>query len=72
MPQNILETIVELCEQGLAVGYNRKLSDVKSLASKNVNILTQILHEYISQNEEDPTYRKHRLRGAKRMLGYKE
>jgi len=63
--QNILETIVELCEQGLTVGYNRKLLDIKQLASRNVNILTQILHDYISQNDEDPRFQKRKIRAKK-------
>jgi hypothetical protein len=67
---NILEKIVELCESKYISDAKTKeqLRSIKELASQNVNILTQILDDYIRQNEEDPTYRKNRLKGAKRML----
>ena len=70
---NILEEIVELCESRYTSDYktNRQLAAIKSLASRNVNILTQILADYIQQNAGDPVYRKNRLKGAKRMLGEK-
>ena len=67
---NILEKIVELCESRYTsdLKTNAQLSEIKRLAKQNVNILTQILHDYIEQNQEDPLYRKNRLKGAKRML----
>jgi hypothetical protein len=70
MMQNVFEKIVELCESRYSsdLRTNAQLSEIKKLAKRNVNILTQILDDYIRQNEEDPTYRKNRLKGAKRML----
>jgi hypothetical protein len=32
-------------------------------------MLTQILYEYIRQNQDEPDYGKTRLKAAKRMLG---
>ena len=32
-------------------------------------MLNEILHDYIRQNEEDPMCRKARIKAAKRMLG---
>ena len=71
--QNILEKIVELCKSVQTTDERTKeqISDIKELAARNVNILTQILADYIQQNEEDPLYRKNRLKGAKRMLNMK-
>jgi len=39
------------------------------LAKLNANMLTQIIYDYIRQNEPEPTYRKARLKAAKKMLG---
>jgi hypothetical protein len=63
MAQNILEKIEELCRR-------KQYEEVKELASRNVSVLTQILHEYIQQNPSDATdpERHNRLRGAKNML----
>ena len=68
--QNILEKIVDLCESRYTsdLKTNAQLSEIKKLAKQNSNILTQILHDYIQQNQEDMLYRKNRLKGAKRML----
>ncbi len=68
---NIFEEIVELCESRHTsdLRTNRQLNEIKTLAGRNANMLNEILHDYIRQNEEDPTYRKARLKAAKRMLG---
>jgi hypothetical protein len=68
---NILEQIAEICESRYASDSqtNQQMSKIKRLARQNANMLTQILYDYIVQNEPDPTYRKARLKAAKRMLG---
>ena len=70
MTQNMLEKIVELCESRYTsdLKTNAQLSEIRKLAKQNINILTQILHDYIQQNQEDTLYRKNRLKGAKRMF----
>jgi len=47
----------------------QQLHNIKRLAEKNANMLTQILYDYIRQNQDEPTYRKAHLKAAKRMLG---
>lgn len=73
MAENILEVIVGLCEELQATpgttGKQRALRSIRDIASRHANVLTQILDDYIRQNEEDPTYRKNRLKGARKMLG---
>ena len=67
---NILEQIVEMCESRYASDFRtNQLNEIRRLAQQNANMLTQILYDYIAQNEPDPTYRKARLKAAKRMLG---
>jgi len=63
MSENILEKIEDLCR-------HKRYDEVRELASRNVSVLTQILHEYIKQNASDATNpeRHNRLRGAKSML----
>jgi hypothetical protein len=63
MAQNILEKIEELCR-------HKQYEEVRDLASRNVSVLTQVLHEYIKQNSSDTTdpERQRRLKGAKNML----
>jgi len=67
---NILEHISQLCESRYTSDFktNQQLQTIKRLASSNANMLTQILYDYIKQNENEPTYRKARLRAAKKML----
>lgn len=67
---NILEHISQLCESRYTSDFrtNQQLHSIKKLANANANILTQILYDYIKQNENEPTYRKARLKAAKRML----
>lgn len=68
---NILERIVSHCDH-LASAETRRidgaLKEIRDLASRNANVLTQILDDYIIQNEPDPAHRKNRIKGAKRML----
>ena len=63
LSENILEKIEDLCRQ-------KRYEEVRELASRNVSVLSQILHEYIKQNQNDATdpERHNRLRGAKSML----
>jgi hypothetical protein len=63
MAQNILEKIEELCR-------HKQYEEVSNLASRNVSVLTQVLHEYINQNSSDTAdpERHKRLKGAKNML----
>ena len=63
MSENIVEKIEDLCR-------HKRYEEVRELASRNVSVLTQILHEYIKQNPSDDTEpeRHNRLRGAKSML----
>jgi hypothetical protein len=68
---NILEVIAGLCEGRYDHDRERdeQLRNIRTVARRNVNMLNEILHDYIRQNEEDPTYRKSRLKAAKRILG---
>jgi len=68
---NILEKISELCKSRYTPDSrtNRQLHDIKKIADRDANMLTQILYDYVKQNQDDPTYRKVRLKAAKRMLG---
>jgi hypothetical protein len=68
---NILERIAEMCESRhtLDLRTNQQLNEIKRLAKQNADMLIQILYDYIAQNEPDPTYRRARLKAAKRMLG---
>lgn len=68
---NILEAIAGLAEGRYDHDWqrNEQLRNIRDLARRNAKMLNEILHDYIRQNEEDPTYRKARLRAAKRMLG---
>lgn len=68
---NILEAIAGLCEGRYDHDWQRheQLRNVRDLARRNAKMLNDILADYIQQNEEDPTYRKARLRAARRMLG---
>ena len=68
---NILEEIARLAEGRYDHDWqrNEQLRNIRNLARLNVNMLNEILHDYIRQNEEDPTYRKARIKAAKRMLG---
>jgi hypothetical protein len=68
---NILEQISGLCDSRYTpdVRTSQQLHEIKRLAEKNANMLSQILFDYLKQNESDPTYRKARLKAANRMLG---
>jgi hypothetical protein len=68
---NILEAIAGLAEGRYDHDWqrNEQLRNIRNLARRNVNMLSDILHDYLRQNEEDPTYRKARIKAAKRMLG---
>jgi hypothetical protein len=69
--QNILERIVELCgsrHTSHLEANARQLSEIRRLARPNANVLTQILHDYIEQNQKDTVHRKNRLKGAMRIL----
>ena len=65
---NILETIVELCKSEL--GAADIIQRITALADTNAEELTQILDDFVSQNEPNPTYQKARLDAAKRMRGF--
>ena len=69
--RNILEVIAGLCEGRYDHDRERdeQLRNIRSLARRNAKMLNEILADYIRQNEEDPTYRKARLKAARRMLG---
>lgn len=68
---NILEKISELCETRYTPDSrtNQQLRDIKKIADRDADMLTQILYDYIKQNQDDATYRKGRLKAAQRMLG---
>jgi hypothetical protein len=68
---NILDAIAGLCESRYEHDWQRQeqLRNIRELARRNTKMLSDILHDYIRQNEEDPTYRKARLKAAKPMLG---
>jgi hypothetical protein len=63
---NILEQISELSTRPAT---DKKMRTIKTLAAANANMLDQILFDYVRQNQDEPTYRKARLKAAKRMLG---
>jgi hypothetical protein len=67
---NILAQIAELCDSRHTADFktNRQLHQIKRLAERNANMLEQILYDYI-RHADEPTYRKARLKAAKRMLG---
>ncbi len=64
---NILEQISELCDTHPAT--DKKMRAIKTLAAANADMLDQILYDYIRQNQDEPMYRKARIKAAKRMLG---
>jgi len=68
---NILEQIAEMCQsrRRTTLWRIRQLSKIRRVAEQNANMLTQIPHDYVRQNDPDPRYRKQRLKAAKRMLG---
>ena len=68
---NILEAIAGLCDARFDHDWQRheQLRNIRTLARRNAKMLNEILTDYIRQNEEDPTYRKARLKAAKRLLG---
>ena len=68
--QNILERIVELCgsRRTDCATDAHQLSQIKKLATPHINVLTQILHDYVQQNQKDTLNRKNRLKGAMRIL----
>lgn len=67
--QNILERIVDLCSKPYQseVHTLKQLREVKTLASRNVDVLTQILDDYVKQNDGHKD-RPNRVKGAKKML----
>ena len=70
---SILNEIAMLCESRYTADFktNQQLQKIKKLSERNAHMLDEILYDYIQQNEPDPTYRKARLKAAKRMLGIK-
>ena len=74
---SILNEIAMLCESRYTSDFKsnqqfqKQLQKIKKLSERNANMLDEILYDYIQQNEPDPTYRKARLKAAKRMLGTK-
>ena len=67
----ILEAVAGLCEGRYDHDWQQKeqLRNIRDLARRNAKMLTEILDDYIRQNEEDPTYRKVQIKAEKRMLG---
>ena len=51
---NILEQISDLCN----VSDDLRIQQIKSIAKLNPHMLTEILYDYIRQNQDEPTYRK--------------
>ena len=65
---NILEIIHAICDdQNFTSASN--FMRIRRIAKGYAPMLTQILEEYIRQNEPVPTYRNARIKAAKRMLG---
>ena len=54
---NILEQISDLCN----VSDDLRIQQIKSIAKLNPHMLTEILYDYIRQNQDEPTYRKRTL-----------
>jgi hypothetical protein len=68
MPRNILETIREICDDKVFTP-SQNVMRIKRIAKGYAPMFGQVLDDYIRQNEPEPTYRKARLKAAKRMLG---
>ena len=65
---NILENIHAICDDK-TVEPADKFMRIKLIAKGYAPMLSQILEDYIHQNEPVPTHRKARIKAAKRMLG---
>jgi len=67
---NILEQILAICADRYSCDFRptQQFRRIKFIAARDAKMLNEILDDYIRQNEADPTYRKARLRAAKRML----
>jgi len=65
---NILEMIEAICNDKTFTPAQNFMR-IRRIAKGYSPMFAQILEDYIRQNEPDPTYRKARLKAAKRMLG---
>jgi hypothetical protein len=64
---NVLEQISELCDIK-HMSDQLRIQQIKSIAKLNAKMLTETIR-LIRQNQDEPTYRKARLKAAQRMLG---
>ena len=68
MAKNILEVIDGISNDGVFTP-SQNLKQIGRLARGFAPMLTEILQDYIQQNEADVVYRTARTKAAKKMLG---